>query len=158
MALTAVFLDAGPLSEIVRRPGQRPEADACRLWFSTLITSGVPVRVAEVTDYEVRRELIRSGKQSSIRRLDALLLSADRYLPISTEAMREAANLWATARNSGLATAPPEALDGDVIFAAQVRSWAVNEGIPLSEVMIATTNVTHISRYAPADLWTNIHI
>lgn len=157
MALTAVFLDAGPLSDIVRRPGQRQEADDCRAWLASLVVSGVSVRVAEITDYEVRRELIRSGKTSSLRRLDAFLLSPGRYLPLSTEAMHEAASLWANARNVGLATASPDALDGDVILGAQVRVWAQTEGIPLSEIVIATTNVAHISRYAPADLWANIH-
>ncbi len=42
--------------------------------------------------------------------------------------------LWAMARNSGNVTAPPEALDGDVLVAAQ----ALEEG-----AVIVTTNRKH---------------
>jgi len=44
------------------------------------------------------------------------------------------------------------ASDGDVILAAQALSLAV----PGQQVLIATTNVAHLSRFVTADLWTNI--
>jgi hypothetical protein len=43
-------------------------------------------------------------------------------------------------------------LDCDVLIAAQ----ALTLGIPSSDLVIATTNVGHLSRFVTADLWTNI--
>lgn len=97
----AVFLDAGPLSEIVRRFGQSAEADRCRNRILSLTAAGVLVCVSEITDYEVRRELMRSGKTTSLARLDTLLENSLEYVPITTPTMREAAALWASARNAG---------------------------------------------------------
>lgn len=103
----------------------------------------------EISDYEVRRELIRARKQKGIQRLDALAALLE-YLPLSTESMREAALLWAQARQQGMPTAADKALDGDVILAAQAVTLRARE------VMIATTNVGHLSRLTPAGLWQDI--
>lgn len=156
MSLSAVFLDAGPLSEIVRRPGQNPQADACRAWVLSLVSAGVLVCVADVTDYEVRRELLRAGKTSSVRRLDALENSIVEYVPLTTNTLRESATLWALARNTGQSTAPPEALDADVILCSAVKLFTMVQGISLSSAIVATTNVAHIARFVSADLWSNI--
>lgn len=45
-----------------------------------------------------------------------------------------------------------DALDVDVILAAQ----ALLLGIPPSDFIIATTNVGHLSQFAPTDLWSDI--
>jgi hypothetical protein len=55
-------------------------------------------------------------------------------------------------RNAGTPTAGVDALDGDVILAAQVLSL----GLPAEEVVVATTNVAHLSLLVPAELWTDI--
>ena len=75
-----------------------------------------------------------------------------RYLPITTGVMLNAADLWAQVRNAGIATADIHALDGDVIVAAQALSLALAP----SEFVVATQNVKHLSRFVPANLWTNI--
>jgi len=72
------------------------------------------------------------------------------YLPLTTAAMRQAAVFWAQARQRGQPTADDKALDGDVILAAQ----AVTLGA--AEVVIATTNVGHLSRFAPTALWPDV--
>lgn len=41
------------------------------------------------------------------------------YLPITTDIMLMAAELWAEARNKGYQSASNDSLDGDVILAAQ---------------------------------------
>ena len=151
MALLAVALDSSPLGLVTQKTGKSPEGDACRLWMENLLAHGVKVYVPEVADYEVRRELIRAKKSDSIVRLDRLKQLA-RYLPITTDVMLEAAALWAQARNAGVATADIHALDGDVIAAAQ----ALSIGLAPTEFLIATSNVKHLSRFAPADLWSNI--
>ena len=150
--LEAVFLDAGPLGMVTQKRGIA-EAEACRRWVNDLTNAGVRIIMPEVTDFEIRRELLRAGKTSALLRLDSFIVArADRYLPINTTAMRRAAELWADARNKGVPTADARALDADVILAAQ----ALTAGIPDSNIVIASVNVRHISRYVAADLWSNI--
>ena len=64
--------------------------------------------------------------------------------------MQRAAALWAFARQTGQPTANDDALDADMILIAQAES--LND----PNTIIATTNVGHLSRFFPADLWTNI--
>lgn len=85
----AVVLDSAPLS-LLTAPPRRLDAQACGQWFTGLITAGVRLIVPEITDYELRRELLRAGKKASVARLDALAQVAE-YLPITTAAMRRAA-------------------------------------------------------------------
>jgi predicted nucleic acid-binding protein len=74
------------------------------------------------------------------------------YLPITTQAMRLAAELWAQARNRGMTTAHPMALDGDVILAAQVLA----AGYAPTDFVIATSNVRHLAQFAPSAAWESI--
>ena len=71
------------------------------------------------------------------------------YRPLTTEVMLLAAQLWADARKRGKTTAEPNSLDGDVILAAQAI-LEVNAG---NEVVIATTNVGHLSQFVDAREW-----
>jgi hypothetical protein len=66
--------------------------------------------------------------------------------------MIKAAEFWATARNAGKPTAPKEALDADVILAAQ----ATLSSRPGEILIIATTNVGHLVRFAAAKHWQDI--
>lgn len=147
--MTAVVLDTGPLG-LASNPRRSDEGEACRLWLRGLVERGTRVVVPEIADYELRRELVRAGKAAGLRRLEALE-SALEYLPLTTEAMREAARLWAAARNSGLPTAPKEALDGDAILAAQALTMR-----PPGGVVVATTNVGHLARFVDARDWASI--
>jgi predicted nucleic acid-binding protein len=104
--------------------------------------------VPEIADYEVRRELLRAGKSAGVRRLDQLKRVIG-YLPLTTPVMLKAAEIWAEARRTGKPTADASALDGDVILAAQATSVA-EAG---HDVVIATTNVGHLSRFADAREW-----
>jgi predicted nucleic acid-binding protein len=144
----AVLLDAAPLG-LLSAPPQRADARACASWLSGLMKTGSRLIVPEITDYEVRRELLRAGKTRSARRLDDLA-KATEYLPITTAAMRRAAELWAKARQQGQPTASDNTIDADMILAAQ----ALTLGIP--GVVVATTNVGHLSRFVPAEEWHNI--
>ncbi len=149
--LHAVALDSSPLGLVTQKAGKSSGGDACRLWMEGLLTQGIKIYVPKIADYEVRREMLRAGKPTSVLRLDRLKQLA-RYVPLTTSVMLEAAALWAQVRNQGLTTADVHALDGDVIVAAQVLSL----GFAPSEIVIATSNVRHLSRFAPAELWENI--
>lgn len=143
----AVILDSSPLG-LLSNPSGTSQPVACRAWVKTLIATGRRIIIPEIADYEVRRELIRTKSSRALAILDSLCATYE-YLPITTLAMRLAADLWAQARNSGLATAHAHALDGDVILAAQ--SVAMNVSC-----VVATENPGHLTRYVSAELWSNV--
>ena len=143
-----IVLDAGPLS-LVTNPRISQTNRACNQWLQALRTNGIRVIIPEIADYELRRELLRANKSRIVTQLDQLEMVLE-YLPLNTLAMRQAAEFWANVRQLGQPTAGDVALDADVILAAQ----AVSLGIP--GIMIATTNVGHLSRFVTAELWQNI--
>jgi predicted nucleic acid-binding protein len=125
------------------------EAAACKAWLASLSPANARVIVPEIADYELRRELIRAGKIRSVTRLDNLAATTE-YLPITTLAMRRAAELWAQARQQGRPTAADNRIDADVILAAQALT------LNALAVVVVTTNVSHLSRFVAAELWQNI--
>ena len=143
-----IVLDSGPLG-LVTNPGGSKEAAACGRWLLNAATGGAMVMVPEIADYEVRRELLRARRTAGIARLDALITHVE-YLAITTSAMRQAATFWAEARQQGRPTAADPALDGDVILAAQAAT------LGQVDVIVATTNARHLSRFVPAELWFDI--
>ena len=145
-----VLLDAGPLSRVTHPRIERARDNA--LWLRNLRAAGVLVRVPEIADYEVRRELLRAGKTEGVQRLERLAGEVG-YLPLTTEAMRLAARFWADARNRGQPTASDSSLDADVILAAQ--GVLAEEG-GTNDVVVATTNPRHLSRFVDARNWREI--
>jgi hypothetical protein len=145
-----VLLDAGPLG-MITNPKSSPENEACKNWLASLAYTGVEVVIPEIADYEVRRELLRAGKDKGLGRLDALKGMLG-YAPITTPVMQKAAAFWATARNMGRQSANDASLDADMILAAQAGAF-VREG---DETVIATTNVRHLALFASARIWREI--
>ncbi len=87
-----ILLDAGPLGMI-----SHPRADRNRdilEWVTLMMQQGNQIKVPEISDYEVRRELLRSDRTLGLRRLD-LLRTQLGFLPITSDAMLKAAELWA---------------------------------------------------------------
>jgi len=140
-----VLLDAGPLG-MVSNPNATGVNRECFEWMEGLLVNGFQVRVPEIADYEVRRELLRANKTLGLARLD-LVKNTIGYLPLTTSIMLRAAELWAQARNVGMPTADRKALDCDVIVAAQALE--VNG-------LVATDNVGHLSRFVDARSWRDI--
>jgi hypothetical protein len=89
---------------------------------------------------------------TGLQRLDAIVSNPSvSFLQVTTPAMRLAAQFWAQARQQGRLTADPRELDCDVPIAAQVRTAYGDD----SGVVLATTNVRHLSLFVPAaDWWT----
>jgi predicted nucleic acid-binding protein len=145
-----VILDTGPLS-LVTNPKHSAQSIACTRWLQDLVRREVRVIIPEIADYELRRELLRANKTRGLAQLDALAQVLE-YLPITTAAMRQAAAFWAQARQQGQPTAGDKTIDGDMILAGQ----AVSLGVP--DVVVATTNVGHLPRFVPAELWQNITV
>lgn len=143
-----IFLDAAPLGVLVN-PQKTAATLAARRWLTSIRNANRRVIVPEITDYEVRRELLRAGSRRGPMLLDQLAQQLE-YLPLTTSAMRLAAELWAQARAHGYPTAADPALDADVILAAQAHTFGV------ARYVVATSNVAHLSRFVPAMLWQNI--
>lgn len=145
-----ILLDAGPLG-IVSNPRFSTQTLACHQWVKERLKSGAHILVPEIADYEVRRELLRANKTRSLARLNGLK-SALGYLPITTQVMLRAAELWAQARHMGKPTASDQALDADMILAAQA-ALLIADG---DSVIVATTNVSHLSLFVPAARWEDV--
>lgn len=94
-----------------------------------------------------RRARSGIGATRSLSRLDELTRELP-YVPVTTATWRRAASLWAAARNTGNVTAPPEALDGDVLVAAQ----ALEES-----AVVLTNNTRHFESLSVAAVdWTAV--
>lgn len=145
-----ILLDSGPLG-LLSHPRKTADNLECRQWVREIQAAGAIVCIAEIADYEVRRELLRARKMHGIERLNELK-SEFGYVEITTATMLQAATYWAQLRQHGKPTADNTALDGDVILAAQ-SALLIATG---NDVTIATTNPGHLSRLVPADLWQNI--
>lgn len=63
-----LLLDTGPLGRIAH-PRPNPELLA---WLVRMLSGRVEVIVPEITDFEVRRNLLLEGLVDSVRRLDEL--------------------------------------------------------------------------------------
>lgn len=142
-----MILDAGPIG-ILANPGKSQAILNCQAWVNALRLAGRRVLIPEIADYEVRRELMRLGRARNLARLDELGTRFE-FLPISTPAMRLAAELWAAARRRGRPTAADASIDADVILSAQSLVLSL-------PVIVATANVSHISLFVPCDDWANI--
>lgn len=145
--LSAIILNSGPLN-VAAQDTSTPKAQALRTAMVSWIQQGTTIYIPEIADYEVRREWIRIHNIAGLQRLDELTQLAT-YIPLTTAHMREAARMWADVRNLNLATTDNKALDGDVILCAQ----ALSLGIATAEIVVATSNVKHISRFLPASDW-----
>lgn len=138
-----VLLDTHPLSLIVS-PKYTDKVIKCRQWLKALKKNKFLACVPAITDYELRRELIRAKKELSLICLDKFITTKGIITaPTTKQVYRKAAELWAIAHNKGEQTADEKALDGDVILAATAILVA-GRG---SRTIIATTNVKHLQRY-----------
>ncbi|NER24545.1 MAG: type II toxin-antitoxin system VapC family toxin [Symploca sp. SIO1C2] len=145
-----IVLDSAPVG-LITNPKATGLSAKCQEWFSNLFDRGYDVILPEIIDYEIRRELLRANKISGINKLNQLKAEII-YLPITTEVMLKAAELWAEVRKQGKPTADSKALDGDVILAAQAL-LVTNYGY---EVTVATNNTKHLSLFVDAQVWQDI--
>ncbi|MEQ8971131.1 MAG: type II toxin-antitoxin system VapC family toxin [Coleofasciculus sp. C1-SOL-03] len=158
-----VLLDSGVLALLVSPIQDMSEAKEneiyqCTEWFYSLLSKGVFILASEISDYEVRRELIRI-KSEGIKRLndfrDTELID---FLPLDTNIMQKAAYFWADARQNHIPTSDDKNIDADMIISAQ---WSIlSEAYPGQAVYIATKNIRHLKIFAKeyAMEWINIKI
>lgn len=150
------FIDSGVLG-ILTNPYKFGEASDCEQWLYTLLSQGIYVCSSDICDFEVRRGLVlalqNKAKFNGIQNLDEIRDIID-FLPIDSVLLRKAARLWASARSQGIPTADNKSLDVDIIIAAH---WHIlKENFPGRYVVVATTNVKHLSRFTEAKVWKDI--
>jgi predicted nucleic acid-binding protein len=146
-----IVLDSGPLGDACRKRGGE-DVERLTLWLHQAMANGAMLAIPEIADYEVRRGLLWAGAVDGLRRLDLLRDDLRHFIPITTAAMRKAAELWADARRRGIGTSDVKEIDADVILAAQALDFT-----GLSDTLVvATYNVSHLSRYVDAHHWEDI--
>jgi len=144
-----LFLDSGPLG-LITHPQRSREVIAITDWLKDCLRVGARVVVPGIVYYEIKRELLRANKLVGIARLDAFVnATPDRYLPLTDDALRFGAELWARSRQEGRPTADSTALDIDVLLSAQALRFGRSP-------LVATTNPKHLSQFVPAQHWTDI--
>ena len=114
--------------------------------------AGVSILIPAVIDYEVRRELVRIGATANSQAWkDCGSGSPSCGLGGGVVC---AAEFWALSRRMGLPTGSDAALDADAILAG----CAATVGRPGDEVVIASSNLRHLSRFPGIDAreWTSI--
>ena len=145
-----VVLDTGPLG-MVTHPRASGENRECSTWLRGMLEDGQPHR--HPGNLRLRAETgARPRGQAGGIETTRCSGERSRYLPLDTVVMRHAAHLWALARNEGRPTASMDALDADVILAAQTLSLRSDDEAPL----LATTNVGHLARFIDARAWREI--
>lgn len=148
-----IVLDTFPTSSTGKLPGKAPSMlDACREWITACETGGHRILVPAISYYEALRELEMRQAATQITRLRSFCLDTKRFISLTTDDLEVASRFWGQTRRAGTPTSHPQALDGDVILAAQ----AIGLGFPRSQFIVATTNPAHLTQFVPCDLWTNI--
>jgi predicted nucleic acid-binding protein len=143
--MTILVLDATAIGHACNPRG----APAFQQWFETAVRES-DVVIPAPAEFEVRRELLRIQRRLSVARLNRLVREL-RYEEMTLVRWRQAAQLWADARNRGRPTAAPDRLDVDVLVAAIAQSITATE-----PVVVVTNNVRHLSQFVDARLWTDI--
>jgi len=146
-----IFLDSGPLG-LLTHPRQTEEVIAITSWLTKVLKQGRRVLVPAIVYYELKRELLRADKPFSVGRLEVFCRASNRYVSLTDDALRLAADLWARSRKLGRPTADSKELDVDVILAAQVLSFGVAE----DAAVVATTNTKHLAHFVQAKSWQDI--
>jgi predicted nucleic acid-binding protein len=146
------LLDSGPLGLAICRRGTK-NVDEWRGRLAELELARLSILIPAVTDDEVRRLLVRLGATATLRNLENLL-ERSFGLPVSEAAWFRAAEYWALSRRKGVPTGSDAALDADAILAG----CAATVGRTGDEVIIASNNIRHLSRFPGIDAreWTSI--
>jgi predicted nucleic acid-binding protein len=152
-----IIVDSGILGQLAR-PTLGQDSQFLKRWFDrTLIRANVCS--SKICDYEIRRGLLLAQKQGLVAEgltiLDRLHQIIE-FLPVDETILNIAADIWATARMGGQPTAGDRNLDADMIICATWKYLKTYH--PGQEVIIATTNIRHLSLFANAVTWEDLDI
>lgn len=115
--------------------------------FKEISLSGnYKIFIPEICVYELKRGLLlnkykaKEPGEKALNRLENLITNIE-IVKLESADLNIAAQLWADSRAKGLSTAGDEALDADVILAAQAIKM---------NAAVVTENVKHLARYTSA--------
>jgi hypothetical protein len=155
-----VFLDSNILSLINSR-STSPEPIACEQWFYNISRKARLVS-SELCLYEVRRGLLKASFQAADRKLVPGLqglqeLEAEdwvEFLVADRQVLDIAAELWAKAAANGQTSRSEKDIDIDIIISAHYQILV--DEYPGQQVVVATKNLKHLSRFCTAANWQDI--
>ncbi|NES81901.1 MAG: type II toxin-antitoxin system VapC family toxin [Moorea sp. SIO2B7] len=151
-----VFFDSVTLG-ILSSPSEKLDPKECQDWLYELLARSAYLISPSLCNYEVRRSLILTSmvknKRQGSSKLDSLHQIID-FLPVSQYIIKKAAQLWAETRSKGQPTADIKNIDVDVIIGATYQ--LLQSEYPGQFIVVATTNVKHISRFTEAKNWQDI--
>ncbi len=67
-----VLLDTGVLGNVTNPKTKNSNNASCLYWLISLLSREYEVAIPEISDYELRQELLRANKFNGIRQLDLL--------------------------------------------------------------------------------------
>jgi len=106
-----IILDTFPTSSAGKRPGPTTTLlDQCRIWIDACETAGHRILIPSIAYYEALRELEMRRAASQIARLKTFCLETKRFIPLTTDHLETAAQLWGQVRRAGQPTAIPRRL------------------------------------------------
>lgn len=139
------LIDSGPLGDIIK---PHPSADVVR-WVHFVKENKIALRVPEIIDYELRRELILQGLKGnsdsykSIGNLNKYRRTK-RFIPLEPSVtLTDACDIWANLRNNNQGTADIKNIDVDVILVTQALSMKKD----FEEIIVITGNLSDIRRF-----------
>jgi predicted nucleic acid-binding protein len=153
-----VLLDSNILGLINSRRTS-PEAIACDRWFHHTFRRASLVS-SELCLYEVRRGLLKASLQADkpVPGLQGLQELEEEgwveFLVADRQVLNIAADLWAKAAASGQTSRSDKDIDIDIIIAAHYQILV--DEYPGREVIVATKNLKHLSRFCTAANWQDI--
>jgi predicted nucleic acid-binding protein len=156
-----VFLDSNILG-LICNANSFYEAVECRNWFYTLYNRGARFITSDICSYEVRRGLIKASialKEPVSGLLALENIKAGGYLEfllVSTEVLELSAQIWAEASADGRTTRDDKNIDIDIIISAHYQILV--DTYPGQQVIVATKNLKHISRFCEAANWQDIRL
>lgn len=161
-----VFLDTNILG-LVAKPNKSfddssDESYQVQQWFYGLLSKGIRVVTSTLCEYEFRRGLLKPLNKAmeiapGIIELDNLAASGVlEFIDVSREDSILAAQMWVDAQAEGRPTSDKKKIDIDVIISAQCL--ILRQENPGQKVIMATTNIKHISRYCEAANWQDIKL
>jgi hypothetical protein len=156
-----VFLDSNILG-LLCNTSDLHEAVDCIDWFNTQWTRGISFMTSDLCLYEVRRGLLKAsiGLAKPVPGLLTLEnIRSDGYLeflPVSTGVLDLAAEIWAEAAADGRTTRGDKNIDVDIIISAHYQLLV--DTYPGQQVIVATKNLKHISRFCQAASWQEIEL
>jgi len=139
-------IDSGLLGEIIKR---HPSADVTR-WIEFMVENEIVLRIPEIIDYEIRRELIlqdlkgNSEARKSLSKLNRYR-QTNRLIPLEPSiTFTDACELWANLRFNSQPTADIKNIDVDVILVTQALSIKKD----FDEIIIVTGNLSDLRRFS----------